>query len=129
MLLLALALYAPSVALQGFVNSMSQLVGVRVLLGAVSAAIASSVAGISADRSVPGNRARVMGINTFSFALGVAIGPLLGGFLTDPWPPLAFLVPATGALGVIVLVWVFVPSDRRVRRESVVVPAYPEPEN
>lgn len=110
-LLAALFLLAPLVTLQGYAGSVEEMVSLRIGLGVASAALSSSIGGMSAERSEPGNRARVMGLNTMSFTLGVSIGPLLTGSLRES-PELAFLVP-----GVATFLWTFVilfaiPSDR-----------------
>ncbi|MFQ5654856.1 MAG: MFS transporter, partial [Planctomycetota bacterium] len=118
-------LYVPLVALQGFVSSLGQLIALRVGLGVVSAAISASAGGISAERSEPGNRARVMGINTFSFSLGVAVGPLLTGFI--PSPALAFAIPSALAVLMFLLVLAMVPPDRIARRAAYGVVAQESP--
>lgn len=105
----------PTVALQGWVQSLDQLIFLRVILGVSVAAISSSVSGIAADRSQPGNRARVMGVNTFSFSLGVAVGPLLSGFI--PNPRIAFAIPGGATLLLAGLILAAVPSDRSVRTQ------------
>ncbi|MCA8961101.1 MAG: MFS transporter, partial [Planctomycetes bacterium] len=109
----AMVLLAPCTALQGFADSLTQVFVLRVLLGVAAAAVSVSVNGIAAERSEPGNRARAMGINTFSFSLGVACGPLLTGFVDDA--RIAFAVPAIAAIAVLALVLIRVPSDRRHR--------------
>lgn len=118
-LLLGLAAFVPLVALQGYATSVSELVVLRIGLGVVSATLSACIAGISAERSESGNRASVMGVNTISFSLGVAVGPLLGGFLLieeDPAP--AFLLPAIAAIALALVVIVFVPSDKAARKRG-----------
>ena len=115
-LLVALLFFVPLVAAQGYATSIAQIIWLRVGLGVVCAALTASIAGIAAERSRPGNRARVMGINTSSFSLGVAVGPLLGGFLTGGGPAPAFLWPAGGSALMLLVVLFFVPGDRPWRR-------------
>jgi len=115
-LMMGLCAYIPLVLLQGHISSLSELLFLRIGLGVVVAAIGISVNGISAERSVAGNRARVMGINTFSFSLGVAIGPLLTGLVNNQ--KIAFAIPGGLALLVLLLVAFLVPSDPVVDREG-----------
>lgn len=128
-LVISLAAFAPFVWLQGVAGSVGELIAVRVGLGAVSAAITASVSGISAERSVAGNRARVMGINTLCFSLGTAIGPLCTGFIADRG--LAFALPAVAALVWVVVIAMILPSDRAVReRQSPAsAPVAPNPQS
>ena len=108
-LLGALALLGPLVALQAYATSLNQLIALRMGLGIASAAMSASIGGISAERSQAGNRARVMGINSMSFTMGVATGPLLTGFIPDRH--LAFAIPGVATLlWVIVVAWI-VPGD------------------
>ncbi len=127
-LLVALAAYVPIVFMQGFAVSLNQLIVMRAALGVVSAAISVSVGGISAERSQAGNRARVMGINTLSFSLGTAFGPLLTGFIDDRHA--AFGIPAVAALIWVGVIAFAVPSDRqhRERRREVQESAASAPE-
>ncbi len=115
-LVIALAFLGPLILLQGYATSLWQVTGLRAVLGIVSAALSTSIGGISAERSLPGNRARVMGINTMCFSLGVAVGPLLTGFIENR--QLAFGIP-----GVVAFLWIFVilavvPGDREYARQN-----------
>ena len=74
-LIASIFLLAPLVTLQGYADSVEQMILLRLGLGVASAALSASIGGMSAERSEPGNRARVMGLNTLSFTLGVSIGP------------------------------------------------------
>ena len=115
-LIAALVLLIPSIALQGYIRNLGDLLVLRVLLGVGAAAVSVSVNGIAAERSEPGNRARAMGINTFSFSLGVACGPLLTGFVADT--RVAFTIPALAGILLLALVLFRVPSDRRHRETT-----------
>lgn len=120
LLVCALIALGPTVALQGFVTSLGQLFGLRILLGACAAAISASTGGITADRSVPGNRARAMGVNTFSFSLGVAVGPLLHFFI--PEPRVTFTAAGVASLVLAALTAWILPSDATVRQQSTPPP-------
>jgi len=125
----SLAALAPLIWLQGLADSVGSIIAVRAGLGAVSAAISSSVSGISAERSVPGNRARVMGINTLCFSLGTAIGPLLTGFIPDR--SAAFALPAIVTAAWAGIIAAVLPGDRRARESQspASAPVAPNPQS
>ena len=112
-LLLGLLLFIPLVLLQGRVENLNELTWIRAGMGIVSAMMSTAVGGISAERSEPGNRARVMGINTLCFSLGTAVGPSLTGFIQSQQT--AFMIPAVGAAILLVSIVLLVPSDRAAR--------------
>ncbi|MFN0057812.1 MAG: MFS transporter [Planctomycetota bacterium] len=115
-LLAALALFAPLVTLQGFVTSLWQLGMLRIAIGGAVAAISSCIGGMSAERSVDGNRARVMGINTLAFSFGVSLGPLLTGFLADA--RVAFALPGVASVVLAAVVLGTIRSDRAIKLNS-----------
>ena len=113
MLLLGLLLFIPLVVLQSDATNLSQLTIIRMGLGAVSAMMSTAVGGICAERSSPGNRARMMGINTLCFSLGTAVGPSLTGFIDSQ--QIAFMIPAAAALVLFGALLMLLPSDRQAR--------------
>jgi len=113
-LVIALAAFAPIVALQAYADSIAELVALRAGLGVASAAISASVAGISAERSLPGNRARVMGLNTMSFSLGTSLGPLFTGLIPDR--EVAFAIPAGISLLWVAVIAIALEGDRALRQ-------------
>jgi MFS family permease len=119
---------APMIWLQGLADTIGEVVAVRSGLGAVSAAVTASVSGISAERSLPGNRARVMGINTLCFSLGTALGPLLTGFIPDR--AIAFTVPAVATVLWAGLIAAMIPGDRSLRQRASAesAPVAPNPQ-
>lgn len=119
-LLASLACYVPIVALVGFVTSLGQLLWLRLALGVLAAGITASLAGMSAERSTPGTRARVMSVNTMAFSLGVAIGPL-GGFFVRWDYSTPFVIAASGGVVVLAIVWVWLPSDRNFQHRVDIV--------
>ena len=76
-----LLLMAPATALLGYVATMVQFTGLRLVQGLASAAIAAPAFALAADVSKRGGEGRQMSIVTMSFGLGIAVGPLLSGFL------------------------------------------------
>jgi MFS family permease len=63
----------------GWVTRSWQLVGLRVLQGVASAAIATPVFAMAADMTRTGGESRHMSIVTMGFGFGIAIGTLIGG--------------------------------------------------
>ena len=108
-----LAAFVPLVAMQAHVENLTALTWIRAGLGVVSAAISTSVGGISAERSLPGNRARTMGLNTMSFSLGTAVGPSLTGFIDTQ--STAFAIPAVAGGLLFLTLGLLLPSDRRFK--------------
>ncbi len=113
-LIISLIAYIPLVALQGNVSALWHLILLRLGLGAVSAGISASVTGMAAERASQGNRGRVMGLNTLSFSLGIAIGPL-AAFVPSP-----FIIAALGGLLAIALVTIIIPSDAQHREGKLI---------
>ena len=113
LLMVGLGAFIPLVALQAHVENLTALTWIRAGLGVVSAAISTSVGGISAERSLPGNRARTMGLNTMSFSLGTAVGPSLTGFIDTQ--STAFAIPAIAGGLLFLTLGILLPSDRRFK--------------
>jgi MFS family permease len=63
----------------GWVTQSWQLVGLRVLQGIASAAIAAPVFALAADMTQAGTEGRHMSIVTMGFGFGIAAGTLIGG--------------------------------------------------
>ncbi len=76
-----LILMAPATALLGEVTSMLQLTLIRIVQGIAAAEIAAPAFAIVADLSTSGGEGRQMSIITMGFGLGIAVGPLMAGFL------------------------------------------------
>jgi MFS family permease len=112
-LVLGLVLFIPLVWMQAEVQNLAELTWLRMGLGMVSAMLSTAVGGISAERSEPGNRARVMGINTLCFSLGTAVGPSLTGFIDSQ--AIAFAIPALAASILLLATLALLPSDRTAR--------------
>jgi len=87
-----LLLMAPATALLGYVGTTVQLVGVRLLQGLGSAAIAAPCFALAADLAKPGGEGRQMSILTMGFGLGLALGPLFAGALAVSSFALPFLI-------------------------------------
>ena len=78
-----LILMAPATALLGLAGTTIQLTGARALQGITSAAISAPVLALVGDLSTEEVEGRQMSIATTGFFLGIAIGPLIAGFLSS----------------------------------------------
>lgn len=72
---------APSLPLLG--EGMTQLIAFRAIQGIGAGSLLTSTFALIADLYSPRERARLSGLFISVYGLGTAIGPLLGGFLTD----------------------------------------------
>ena len=107
-----LLLLVPGTALLGYVSTTLQLVGVRILQGGASAGVAAPAFALAADLSSAGTEERQMSVITSGFSLGIAVGPLIAGFLASVSFALPFLIGAGGCLIGAMLVQGFVPETR-----------------
>ena len=71
----------PSLPLLG--GGMTQLIGFRVIQGIGAGSLLTSTFALIADLYSPRERATLSGMFVSVYGLGTAVGPLLGGFLTD----------------------------------------------
>jgi MFS family permease len=108
-----LLLLVPATALMGYVSTTLQLVGARILQGSASAGVAAPAFALAADLSSAGTEGRQMSFITAGFSLGIAVGPLIAGFLAGISFPLPFLIGAGGCLVGAALVQAVVPEPQR----------------
>ncbi len=105
-----LLVLAPATALLGFVSSTWELIGLRVFQGIGSAGVAAPAFALAGDASEAGMQGRQMSLATVGFSLGLAIGPLLAGFLAGYFFSLPFLVGGALCLLGAGLIWWFTPE-------------------
>jgi MFS family permease len=105
-----LVIIAPFTALIGFVTSTAQLVAVRVIMGVASAGIAAPGFALAGDIAKKGSEAQQLAIVTMGFGLGIAVGPLIAGFLVSTFFALPFIIGGLMALAGAIVVWRFVPE-------------------
>ena len=108
-----LLLLVPATALMGYVSTTLQLVGARILQGSASAGVAAPAFALAADLSSAGTEGRQMSFITAGFSLGIAVGPLIAGFLASVSFALPFLIGAGGCLVGAGLVQAVVPETQR----------------
>lgn len=82
----------------GEVQTMMQLVIVRLLQGVAAAGVAAPAFALAADLSKTGGEGRQMSVVTMGFGLGIAVGPMLAGLLAVFFFELPFLVIGLGSL-------------------------------
>jgi EmrB/QacA subfamily drug resistance transporter len=104
MFLTGLTVYGATSALCGLANSESMLIGFRVLQGAGVSMIFGTSMAILTSVYPPGERGQALGITVASVYTGLAVGPYLGGLLTEylTWRSV-FLVNAPVALILVVV--------------------------
>jgi MFS family permease len=98
-----LILMAPATAFLGLVISTFQLTGLRAVQGIAAAAIAAPAFALAGDLSTEGGEGQQMSMLAMGFGLGIALGPLIAGFLAVYSLELPFLI---GGLLSVVGAWI-----------------------
>ncbi len=111
-----LLILAPATALLGTSHSTWALAGWRVMQGVAAAAIAAPAFAIAGDLTKGGGEGRQMSAATMGFTMGLALGPLLAGWLVSFSFELPFIVTAVLCIASAVIIFRFVPET--VRRTS-----------
>ncbi|WP_430782065.1 MFS transporter [Actinoplanes sp. G11-F43] len=108
------AVFTAASLLAGLAGSPATLIAARFLQGVGSALASAVVLGILVTiYTEPGERARAIGIFSFTGAAGASLGQVLGGVLTDTlsWPWIFFINVPIGA-ATVALALVALPRDR-----------------
>jgi EmrB/QacA subfamily drug resistance transporter len=100
------------------------LIACRALQGAGGAALTPMSMGIiTATFADPGARARVLGIWSGTFGVGMAIGPALGGVLAAAWGWRSlFWITIGPGLAAIIAAWLVIPDSRAARPRRLDLP-------
>jgi len=110
LILAGLLLIAPVTILLGYVATTTQFTGLRMAQGLASAAIAAPAFALAADVAKSGGEGRQMSIVTMSFGLGIAVGPLISGFLAVYSFALPFWIAGILSLIIALIVLRYVPE-------------------
>ena len=111
-----LLILAPATALLGTSHSTWALAGWRVMQGVAAAAIAAPAFAIAGDLAKGGGEGRQMSAATMGFTMGIAVGPLLAGWLVSYSFELPFVVTAVLCITSAAVILRFVPET--VQRPS-----------
>lgn len=108
-----LLVLAPATALLATSGSVWALAGWRVMQGAAAAAIAAPTFAVIGDLAKRGGEGRQMSAATMGFTLGLALGPLLAGWLVRYFFELPFIVSAVMCIVSAAIIYRFVPETVR----------------
>ncbi|TYP93859.1 putative arabinose efflux permease, MFS family [Fodinibius salinus] len=113
-----LAIMGLTTIIMGEVQTLTQLIIVRLLQGIAAAGVAAPAFALAADLSKTGGEGRQMSVVTMGFGLGIAVGPLFAGLLTVFFFELPFIVIG---IATIIGTWiVYKRMPETVQRESTV---------
>ncbi|HKV43827.1 MAG TPA: DHA2 family efflux MFS transporter permease subunit [bacterium] len=118
MYLLAVTVFTAASVLCGFSRTLGQLIAFRVLQGLAGGVLSPTAQAIMRETFPPAEQGQAMGFFAMVLLLGPAIGPTLGGWLTDnySWPWIFFVNVPVGALALLLASRVIVdPSYMRAR--------------
>jgi MFS family permease len=110
LIVLGLLLMAPVTALMGFAASLSQLTFLRLAQGLTSAAIIAPGFALAGDLAIRGGEGQQMSVLSMGFGLGIAIGPLIAGFLAVYAFQLPFILVGVMLVAGALLVYRYVPE-------------------
>jgi len=75
-------LLAPTTLLLGYVATTGQLILVRIAQGVAVSGISAPVFALAADKTTSGNSSTQISVITMSFGFGIAMGPVIAGFMS-----------------------------------------------
>ncbi len=110
-ILSGLVLMAVSTILLGEVQTMTQMIILRLVQGIASAGVVAPVFALAADLSKSGGEGRQLSIVTMGLGLGIAVGPLLAGILAVFFFALPFIVIGLLTLAGTVAVYKYMPES------------------
>jgi EmrB/QacA subfamily drug resistance transporter len=96
-------LFTAASVLCGFAPTAGSLIAFRAIQGVGAAMLQAMGPAIVARTFGPGERGRALGLNGVSVAIGLSLGPALGGFLTEigTWRAIFFVNAPVGILAVL----------------------------
>ena len=112
------ALFTVSSVACGFATSLPMMLAFRVLQGIGGGGLAPTEQSIFADSFTPQQRALAFSLYGFTVVTAPAVGPVLGGWLTDAYSwHWVFLINLPVGLLSLVLTWLFVYDSPLVKKE------------
>ena len=112
-LVIGLALFGVASLVSAYAQTPDQLIWARALMGMGGAAVLPATLSIISNVFDPRERGKAIGVWAGAVGLGVAIGPLVGGFLLENfWWGSVFLINVPIVVLGVVLVSVLVPESR-----------------
>ncbi|HET6527782.1 MAG TPA: MFS transporter, partial [Balneolaceae bacterium] len=115
-IIVGLILMAISTILLGEVQTITQLIIIRLIQGVAAAGVAAPVFALAADLSSKGGEGRQMSVITMGLGLGIAAGPLLAGVLAVFFFELPFIVIGLITLAGTAVVYRYMPET--VQKEA-----------
>jgi MFS transporter, DHA2 family, multidrug resistance protein len=117
--LFSLALFLLGSALCGTARSLPALVGWRAVQGLGAGALQPTEQAILRSTFPPEEQGMAMAVFAMAVMLGPALGPTLGGYITDnySWPWIFFINLPIGLLGMF-MVWSFVHEDHEIVQKN-----------
>jgi len=117
--LFSLALFLAGSMLCGSARSLGSLVAWRALQGLGAGALQPTEQAILRTTFPPREQGMAMAVFGMAVMLGPALGPTVGGYITDnySWPFIFYINLPIGLVGMF-MVWSFVHEDEEVRREN-----------
>lgn len=100
----------PTTALQGFVETPWDLIGLRILQGGAGALIFAPALALAGDYTTKGRSGAQLSVLTVAFGLGIATGQLIAGAFVQYGFAVPFLIGAGGAAVGVALVLTQVPA-------------------
>lgn len=120
MFLMALIIFTGASVLCGFSRTLGELIAFRVIQGVAAGAVQPTAQAIMRETFPLAEQAEAMGLFGMVVLLGPAIGPTLGGWLTDnfSWPWIFFVNLPVGVVGVLMAAR-FLVDPPYIRRQDI----------
>lgn len=117
-------LYTLTCAISAAATSTLMLIIIRAVQGVSIAMVVGNATAITSNVFPGGQRGRALGITTASVYVGLAVGPLLGGFLTElfGWRSIFILNIPIGLISILLIFWKIKGEWRGAKGEKLDIP-------